>query len=126
MAVEVAIRAFREAERPVDVNPEARIGSGLAHHAALCHGQVIRSPGQAGLPPFCWRAEGTQTAQIRMFSNRLDPDAPNPSCQRLAIRWQTLLQTRVDDALGRPGFFRSQAVDRTPFSPRSVPGSYKS
>ena len=54
VAVEVAIRAFRQAERPVDVNPEARIGSGLARHAALCHAQVIRSSGQGHPPTFCW------------------------------------------------------------------------
>ena len=39
MAVEVAIRAFRQAERPMDVNAKAGVGNhgSDAGHVVLCH-----------------------------------------------------------------------------------------
>ncbi len=64
---------FERQNGHVDVNPEARIGSGLACHAALCHELVIRSSGQRRLRTFC-SARWCETAffgqNLRFFQKR--------------------------------------------------------
>ncbi len=44
MAIEIAIRAFRQTERPMDVDAEARIGTEGTHEATMPYGYTRRTP----------------------------------------------------------------------------------
>ena len=77
-AVEVAIGAFREAKRPMHIDPEARIGAnrGGIRHAALCHARLSRSLGQVQCSHVVGPLLGAKQTNQGAAETRVRPKSP--------------------------------------------------